>query len=275
MSNHFPTPSVATGNEASANNPIPRISCWISFGGNVGDVQATFDAGLALLSLHPQILLGKRSGIYGTAPVGSQAGQPFLNAICGLETQLSPRALLQVLQSVEDQLGRVRDQRWGPRTLDLDLISYGQEIVNEPNLVVPHPALTCRRFVLDPLVEVDPHWCHPQSSLTANQLVARLKRRPLLVRILSCPTPQIDKLATQLESAFPELRFVSQDNDVTDVISIQPECLDATPSDSTIDVSYAPGCILERLTSAFTAIFDVPRRICDWQVPTCRMEVTN
>lgn len=264
MPNFIPTKSVAARDESPADAMARGVPCWIGFGGNVGDVKATFDAALALLSLHQQIGLGQRSGIYGTAPVGSHAGQPFLNAICGLTTPLSSRELLQVLQSVENQLGRIRDVRWGPRTLDLDLIAYGREVVNQPDLIVPHPALAYRRFVLDPLVEVDPDWLHPRISLTAKQLRNRLTNRPLRVRIAGCLPPQIEKLSAQLGPTFPELQLITDLRDSTDALVIKADSSADTSTEGIIDVSHSPGCPLERLSSTLTAIFDVPRRILDW-----------
>jgi 2-amino-4-hydroxy-6-hydroxymethyldihydropteridine diphosphokinase len=240
------------------------VKCWISFGGNVGDVKATFDAALALLSLHDRIRLEQRSGLYSTLPMGIQAGRPFLNSVCGLSTELSPRALLNVLQSVENQLGRTRDIRWGPRTLDLDILSYGHHVVSEPDLFIPHPALAYRRFVLDPLVEIDPGWCHPEFSVSTSHLRTRLQARPLRVMPLDISPQQIEKLSTQLTPKFPELQLVSGACLSDDILPIRLNSASVIDEGAVIDLRRSPGDTLEQLTAALTAIFDAPERISDW-----------
>ena len=239
-------------------------TCWISFGGNVGDVRATFDAALALLSLHSQIGLCRRSGIYGTAPMGAQAGSPFLNSVCELTTQLSACDLLKILQSVETQLGRVRTICWGPRTLDLDLLSYGTSIVDEPLLVLPHPALTYRRFVLDPLVEVDPHWSHPACNTTAAQMLDRLHHRPLRVALTDIPPERHESLSAQLRAKFPETEIVPELEICGGVIPISMSSRPGRDGRAVVDLRRSPGDVFEKLSSALTAIFDAPIRVSDW-----------
>ena len=238
--------------------------CWISFGGNVGDVKATFDAALALLSLHCHIQLQQRSGLYCSTPMGAQAGSPFLNSICGLTTQLNPRQLLCALQSVETQLGRVREICWGPRTLDLDLLSYGTNIVDESNLVVPHPALTYRRFVLDPLVEIDPEWRHPLYPQTARQMLDQLQVRPLAVRLVDVPSEHLEALAALVLPKFPDVHFVSPDDCTSPALPIRLSGCCHASDQLEIDLRRSPGDRLEKLVSAFTAIFDKPVRVSDW-----------
>lgn len=242
----------------------PGVRCWISFGGNVGDVKATFDAALALLSLHCHIRLGQRSGIYSTQPMGSCSGKPFLNSVCELTTQLDPQCLLGVLQCVENQLGRVRDIRWGPRTLDLDILSYGDRLIDEPDLVVPHPALTYRRFVLDPLVEIASEWKHPAYSISAGELAGRLTTRPLRVSLLDVTPMQIDKLASQLRARFADLELLSSPDCDESVLPIRTTANSTDCREAIVDLSRSPGDLLEQLTSALTAVFDSPQRISDW-----------
>lgn len=239
--------------------------CWISFGGNVGDVKATFDAALALLSLHPQIQVGRRSGLYSTAPMGSDAGKAFINSVCELTTTLDPFELLNVLQKIENQLGRVRDVRWGPRTLDLDILSYGERALNEPDLVLPHPAVTYRKFVLVPLMELADGWVHPVCQLTATQMAERLEASPLKVRVIDVDLKTLDQIKDSLIAQFPALTFDVPSSDSRDGVLIcvgtDGPCATSGPL---IDLSRSPGDVLEKLTSAFTAIFDSPIRISDW-----------
>jgi 2-amino-4-hydroxy-6-hydroxymethyldihydropteridine diphosphokinase len=197
-------------------------------------------------------------------PMGSQAGPPYLNSICGMRTSLAPKELLRVLQAVENQLGRVRDVRWGPRTLDLDLISYGDEVVNDPDLIVPHPSFTYRRFVLDPLVEVASDWRHPLFSESAAQMLERLRRRPLLVELLDVSVEEMETLADQLRPQFSEIEFVFDAADSLDVLTIRMASSSTNRHQTVIDLTHSPGSLLEQLTSAFTVIFDRPERISDW-----------
>ena len=124
---------------------------YVGVGANLGDREATIRAALAAL---PDVVAV--SELRETAPVGVVDQPPFLNGAAALETELSPRELLDLLLEVERRLGRERRERWGPRTIDLDLLLYGAERVDEPGLTVPHPLLHERRFALEPLLDLDP-----------------------------------------------------------------------------------------------------------------------
>lgn len=244
-------------------SPNGFVNCWIAFGGNLGQVRATFDAALALLSLHPDIELGKRSGLYCTAPMGTQAGSRFLNSVCGMRTRLPPHELLTVLQSVETQLGRIREIDWGPRTLDLDLLSYGNHIIDEPRLVIPHPAVTYRRFVLDPLVEIAPDWLHPVFEEPAAQMLMRLQSRPLQCTLGGLSESEHCEACGELTTKFPEIELVNGEHHTDEVLPIH---LDSPKPEKQkfVDLRRSPGDFLEKLTAAFTAIFDAPVRVSDW-----------
>jgi 2-amino-4-hydroxy-6-hydroxymethyldihydropteridine diphosphokinase len=127
------------------------ILAYIGLGSNLGDREATIEAALAGL---PGVVGVSR--LRETDPVGRVDQPPFLNGVARLETELAPRELLDTLLALERGLGRERHERWGPRTIDLDLLLYGTEVVDEPGLTVPHPRLHERRFVLEPLAELDP-----------------------------------------------------------------------------------------------------------------------
>jgi 2-amino-4-hydroxy-6-hydroxymethyldihydropteridine diphosphokinase len=130
----------------------------VGFGANVGRPRKTIAAALELLGAERGVEVLAVSTLRLTDPVGYEEQPRFLNGAVELETELSPRELLQRLLEIERRLGRVRDAgpRFGPRTIDLDLLLYGDETVDEPGLTVPHPRLMERRFALEPLAELDP-----------------------------------------------------------------------------------------------------------------------
>ncbi len=159
------------------------ITAYVALGSNLGDRRAQLDRALALLRSQPGISVQRVSSYLETDPVGGPSGQDkYLNAVAALETALTPLSLLQVLLAIEQQMGRVRGERWGPRIIDLDLLLYGTQIleVHEPgvDLSVPHPRLHERRFVLDPLVEIAPLAVHPVLQSTAADLLRRLDHMP-------------------------------------------------------------------------------------------------
>lgn len=132
-------------------------TAYIGIGSNLGERDVTIRDALNLLAADPDLEVEAVSEIRETDPVGVVDQPRFLNAAIRLATELAPRPLLERLLAVEQQLGRVRTGvRYGPRTIDLDLLLYGDEIVDEPGLRVPHPRLAERRFVLEPLAELDP-----------------------------------------------------------------------------------------------------------------------
>jgi len=132
-------------------------SAYIGIGSNLGERELTIREALALIAADPELHLEAVSSVRETDPVGVTDQPRFLNAAIRVATELAPRPLLERLLTVELQLGRVRSgERYGPRTIDLDLLLYGDEVVDEPGLCVPHPRLAERRFVLEPLAELDP-----------------------------------------------------------------------------------------------------------------------
>lgn len=133
-------------------------SVLIALGGNVGDVRATFRKAIAQICGMAQAAVIARSSDYITPPWGDEDQDPFINACVEIETDLDPHALLFVMQKVEQKFGRTRDKdrRWGPRTLDLDMIAYDDMSFQKPDLTLPHPRLFERTFVLVPLAEIAP-----------------------------------------------------------------------------------------------------------------------
>jgi 2-amino-4-hydroxy-6-hydroxymethyldihydropteridine diphosphokinase len=130
----------------------------IALGGNVGDVRATFGKAIANICGMTQAALLARSSDYATPPWGDVEQAPFINACIEIDTPLDPQALLLALQKIETKFGRDRakERRWGPRTLDLDLIAYDDVAIETPELTLPHPRLFERAFVLVPLAEISP-----------------------------------------------------------------------------------------------------------------------
>lgn len=182
-------------------------TCLIALGGNLGQVEQTFDRALAQLAQHSRVHVTGVSSRHSTVPVGQHAGQPFLNAAARLQTDLPALDLLDELQRIETALGRTRELRWGPRTLDLDLICYGQEQIDVPRLQVPHPACWYRRFVLDPLAELAPEFVHPAKQVTFQVLHARLLPRPFRLQLAGGSNVQRRQAVTRLSADFPNVEI--------------------------------------------------------------------
>jgi 2-amino-4-hydroxy-6-hydroxymethyldihydropteridine diphosphokinase len=136
----------------------PGNRAYVGLGANVGRPRETIAAALELLDAETEIEVVAVSTIRETAPVGYENQPPFLNGAAVVDTKLAPRELLERLLQIERRLGRVRGEgpRFGPRTIDLDLLLYGDETMEEPDLTLPHPRLAERRFALEPLAELDP-----------------------------------------------------------------------------------------------------------------------
>jgi 2-amino-4-hydroxy-6-hydroxymethyldihydropteridine diphosphokinase len=148
---------------------------YIGLGSNLGDREATLRAALGRLRAHPHIEVTAESRLIETAPVGGPPGQPaFLNGAAAVETDLEPHALLDALKETERALGRRPRERWGPREIDLDLLLYGDRIVETDRLTVPHPRLSERRFALGPLAEIAPDARDPVTGRTVRAMLAAL-----------------------------------------------------------------------------------------------------
>jgi 2-amino-4-hydroxy-6-hydroxymethyldihydropteridine diphosphokinase len=129
---------------------------WIGLGGNLENPAARLCRTLARLDQLPDTRVIRHSSLYGSRPVGPADQPDFINAVAELETELTPLALLDKLQGLENDAGRVRTRHWGERTLDLDILLLDDRVVNEPRLRIPHPELEHRGFVLVPLAEIAP-----------------------------------------------------------------------------------------------------------------------
>ena len=148
----------------------------IALGSNLGDSRTTLEGALDALDQAPDVRLLARSSWYRSAPIGPV--QPdYLNGCALLEVGLAPEALLDLLLATEQRFGRVRAERWGPRSLDLDLIFYGQLLLRSEHLQIPHPRMAERGFVLLPLAEIAAAWIDPVSGRSVRQLAAALLDR--------------------------------------------------------------------------------------------------
>ena len=145
---------------------------YVGLGANVGDREATLERALGLLAAHVDVV--GVSTLRETEPWGYVDQPPFLNGAVAVETALTSRELLDLLLAIERELGRVRGEgpRYGPRVVDLDLLLFGDDVVDEPGLTVPHPRLSERAFALEPLAELDPTLVVPAQGRVSDLLAA-------------------------------------------------------------------------------------------------------
>jgi len=148
---------------------------YLALGANLGDRRRNIQSAVELLRATAGTSVTKVSSLHETAAVGGPAGSPaFLNAAAEVETSLEPAALLARLLEIERLLGRERREKWGPRTIDLDVLLYDDRVVDEPHLHIPHPLMHQRRFVLAPLAEIAPGAIHPVLKRSVAELLADL-----------------------------------------------------------------------------------------------------
>jgi 2-amino-4-hydroxy-6-hydroxymethyldihydropteridine diphosphokinase len=145
---------------------------YVGLGSNLGRREETLREAVGILGRAPDVDVVGVSELRETEPVGPIAQPMFLNGVVALETTLSARELLELLLDVERSLGRIREERWGPRVVDLDLLLYGDDVVDEPGIEVPHPRLHERRFALEPLAELDPDLELPGHGRVSDLLAA-------------------------------------------------------------------------------------------------------
>ena len=151
------------------------VIAYIGIGSNLDDPPAQCRKAIALMSDVPGISVMRASSFYRTQPVGLAEQDDFVNAVCEVRTTLSPRQLLAEMKSIESRMGRREGKRWGPRRIDLDLLLYGQEVIEYDDLVVPHPECHKRRFVLAPLGEIASYVIHPAFGISVQGLLERLE----------------------------------------------------------------------------------------------------
>lgn len=148
------------------------MRAWVGLGGNTGDPVATLRAAFTAIAALPETELIGRSSLYRTPAWGPVPQPDYINAVGLLETRLEAGRLLAGLLDIERRFGRLRIERWGPRSLDLDLLLYGDEVIDMPGLRVPHPHLHERAFMLVPMLEVDPQATIPAIGSARDALAA-------------------------------------------------------------------------------------------------------
>ncbi|MCB1758034.1 MAG: 2-amino-4-hydroxy-6-hydroxymethyldihydropteridine diphosphokinase [Gammaproteobacteria bacterium] len=149
---------------------LSREAIYIALGSNQDEPVVQIDRALATLDAHPDVQVVAVSRLYRTPPWGVVDQPPFVNAAARLASELPPEALLDVLVGIEQAAGRQREQRWGPRSLDLDLLLYGDRQLDTPRLQLPHPRMHERAFVLVPLLDIAPEVAIPPHGLAADLL---------------------------------------------------------------------------------------------------------
>ncbi len=167
-----------------------RKVVYLSLGSNLGDREANLQAALQRLATLGEVVAV--SSIYETEPVDFARQPWFLNCAVALATEKMPKQLLAGLQAIEKQMGRQRTQPKGPRVIDLDILLFGNSIVDTAGLTIPHPALHQRRFVLEPLAEIAPEQRHPVFKRTVRELRDALPAGPPAVRKISLPPLSAD-----------------------------------------------------------------------------------
>lgn len=159
------------------------VNAYIGVGANLGDRAKALCRAASLLEACQDLNILSVSHVYETTPIGTIKQRNFFNAVLQVETGLSARELLKLLLDIENKFGRVRKEKWGPRILDLDILLYGNSIIREEGLLVPHPYMHQRLFVLIPLCDLNPSGFHPKLKKTFGRLARLVRTRQNVKKI--------------------------------------------------------------------------------------------
>jgi 2-amino-4-hydroxy-6-hydroxymethyldihydropteridine diphosphokinase len=162
------------GLKGPARKDVRGVIAFIGIGSNRGNPVHACREAARHLSEELEVRLLRRSSLYRTEPVGPQDQPWFINAVAEIRTSLPPRRLFETVKEIERRMGRTEGQKWGPRVIDLDILLYGQEVVSEGDLIIPHPEMHRRRFVLAPLCELASYAVHPAFGVSIRGLMDRL-----------------------------------------------------------------------------------------------------
>ena len=156
------------------------VTVYLGLGSNLGDRQGNLDKALDLLS--QRLRVEKISSVYETEPIGNINQPRFLNLVCQAHTKLMPTELLTLAKGIESKLGRTFNKANTPRPIDIDILFYGEQVIEAPELIIPHPRLTERAFVLIPLADIAPDLVHPANGKIVNELLKEVRETPGVFR---------------------------------------------------------------------------------------------
>jgi len=243
-----------------------QIACLIGLGANLGDRAQTLNSAIAVMAGNSHLNRVAASAFYESAPIGGPPGQPpFLNAAATLRTSLPAGALLQRLHAIEADLGRTRGQQWSARTIDLDLLLYGEQVIETESLVVPHPRLPFRRFVLEPAVEVAADWVHPPTGRPLRELLERIDRRPIRIALGSDFAEAAGRIkaavADHIRAGDVELIDLARADDSTTLAVLAEGQMRSSNMPALAIPSGDVALAITEITAAIEAIKDSPRRL--------------
>lgn len=191
---------------------MPQV--LVALGSNLGDSRASVEQALERLDATPGFSLVAASSLHSTRPIGGPEGQGgFTNATATVEVDLSPRQVLTALHKIEHDFGRFRDELWGPRTLDLDILLIEERVIRSPLLAIPHPRMSFRPFMLNPAVEVAGQWRHPVLDATLADLAERLQKGDNAILLYGGLPHDRRWHARQLGRMDPSLQVASEEAD--------------------------------------------------------------
>jgi 2-amino-4-hydroxy-6-hydroxymethyldihydropteridine diphosphokinase len=262
--------------------------CLISFGSNLGDRNALLAKAARIVAADARVHRLASSRLYETPPIGGPGGQePFLNAVAAFDTDASAAQILSLLQRVENDLGRDRKQRWGSRSIDLDVVLHGELIGGSRGLVVPHPRYTARRFVLRPACDVAGHYRDPRFGWTLRRLADHLDLGVASMALVGGSASQRSELCRRLrdqpglqvfETAFPI------DDDEIDspwvsafVPDFPPGNTATTESSGALDCSKVPRLVTRLQTTRPHDRWPAPHQMwpSGWNWPQYRLELDD